>query len=54
MPNNLKLSQMRKLIDLDDKVVETLTIKAVKERTTFKQMVQKILVKIAKDYERNL
>jgi len=45
---------MRKLIDLDDKIVETLTIKAVKERTTFKVMVQKILTKIAKDYDRQL
>jgi hypothetical protein len=45
---------MKKLIDLDIGIVETLTIKAVKERTTFKQMVEKILIKIARDYDRNL
>ena len=43
-----------KLIHLDTKVVETLTIKAIKERTTFKELVQKLLTKIAKDYDRNL
>jgi len=43
-----------KQIHLDEKVVETLTIKAVKERTTFKELVQKLLTKIAKDYDRNL
>ncbi len=43
-----------KLIHLDEKVIETLSIKAVKERTTFKEMVQKALTKIAKDYDRGL
>jgi hypothetical protein len=43
-----------KQIHLDEKVIETLTIKAVKERTTFKELAQKILTKIAKDYDRNL
>jgi hypothetical protein len=43
-----------KLIHLEDKVIETLTIKATKERTTFKVMVQRMLIKLAKDYERNL
>ena len=43
-----------KLIHLDEKTIETLTIKAVKERTTFKELAQKLLTKIAKDYDRNL
>ena len=43
-----------KLIHLDEKTIETLAIKAVKERTTFKELAQKLLTKIAKDYDRNL
>lgn len=40
-----------KQIHLDEKVIETLTIKAVKEKTTFKELVQTLLTKIANDYE---
>jgi len=47
-------SLIAKQIHLDEKVIETLTIKAVKERTTFKELAQKILTKVAKDYDRNL
>ena len=43
-----------KLIHLDQKTIELITIKAVKNRTTFKQFVQKYLTKLAKDYERNI
>lgn len=43
-----------KLIHLDEKTIELLTIKAIKERTTFKVMAQKVLTKLAKDYERGI
>lgn len=44
----------KKLIHLDEKTIELLTIKAIKERTTFKVMAQKVLTKLAKDYERGI
>lgn len=40
-----------KQIHLDEKVIEILTIKAVKEKTTFKELVQKILTDKSKEYE---
>jgi hypothetical protein len=40
-----------KQIHLDEKVIEILTIKAVKEKTTFKELVQKILTDKAKEDE---
>lgn len=43
-----------KLIHLDEKVVESLTIKAAKEKTTFKKLAQKILTEKSKEYDRNL
>lgn len=43
-----------KQIHLDEKVVEILTIKAVKEKTTFKELAQKILTDKSKEYDRNL
>ncbi len=39
-----------KQIHLDEKVIEILTIKAVKEKTTFKELVQKILTDKSKEY----
>jgi len=43
-----------KLIHLDEKVVESLTIKAAKEKTTFKELAQKILTEKSKEYDRSL
>lgn len=43
-----------KQIHLDEKVIETITIKAVKEKTTFKELAQKILTEKSKEYDRNL
>lgn len=40
-----------KLIHLDKKVIEVLTIQAVKKETTFKELAQTILTNIAKDFE---
>jgi hypothetical protein len=42
-----------KLIHLEENVIQTLTIKAVKEKTTFKELVQTLLTKIAKDETKN-
>lgn len=39
---------MKKLLDLSDECVETLTIEAVKNKTKFKLYVQNILENIAK------
>jgi hypothetical protein len=41
-----------KLIHLDEIVIEILTIKAIKEKTTFKILVQNYLTKLARDYEK--
>ena len=41
-----------KLIHLDEKVIESLTIMAVKEKTTFKEFVQKILTEKSEEYDR--
>jgi hypothetical protein len=43
-----------KQIHLSEAVIETLTIKAVKEKTTFKELAQKILTEKAQEYDRNL
>jgi len=43
-----------KQIHLEEKVIEVLTIKAVKEKTTFKELAQKILTEKSKEYDRNL
>jgi len=43
-----------KQIHLEEKVVEVLTIKAVKEKTTFKELAQKILTEKSKEYDRDL
>jgi hypothetical protein len=43
-----------KQIHLDEKVIEILAIKAVKEKTTFKELVQKILTDKAKECESEL
>lgn len=43
-----------KQIHLNEKVIESITIKAVKEKTTFKELAQKILTEKAKEYDRNL
>lgn len=39
-----------KLIHLDKKVIEVLTIQAVKKETTFKELAQNILTNIANDF----
>lgn len=38
-----------KQIHLDEKVIEILTIKAVKQKTTFKELAQQLLTNIAND-----
>lgn len=40
-----------KLLHLDEKAIEILTIQAVKQKTTFKELAQNILTNIANDFE---
>lgn len=40
-----------KLIHLDEKAIEILTIQAVKQKTTFKELAQDILTNIANDFK---
>lgn len=43
-----------KQIHLSEDVIERLTIRAVKEKTTFKELVQKLLTEISKINDRNI
>lgn len=43
-----------KQIHLSEDVIERLTIRAVKEKTTFKELVQKLLTEISKNNDRNI
>ena len=51
--SNSKIMTKRKLITLDQKVIEIMTKQAVSEGTCFKHLAQRILIEKSKEYGTN-